>query len=130
MWSIRKMLKTSVVFSIRRCHQRYFDFEPKKFYVEDIQEARWRYHPQEPYGDGGTGYVRLEDPLGGLLATQALIPAGVFAIFANNDQSVLQLLPPAQRNHSTLVPNIRTPSSFKREARPFTSPARHSRVKN
>jgi putrescine aminotransferase len=38
--------------------------------------------------------LAFDDPLGGLTATQALIPAGVFAIFANNDQSVLQLLPP------------------------------------
>ncbi|MGI9577259.1 MAG: aspartate aminotransferase family protein [Microthrixaceae bacterium] len=38
--------------------------------------------------------LAFEDPLGGLGATQKLIPAGVFAIFANNDQSVLQLLPP------------------------------------
>ena len=38
--------------------------------------------------------LAFEDPLGGLIATQAVIPAGVFAIFANNDQSVLQLLPP------------------------------------
>ena len=38
--------------------------------------------------------LAFEDPLGGLLATQQLMPEGVFAIFANNDQSVLQLLPP------------------------------------
>jgi acetylornithine/succinyldiaminopimelate/putrescine aminotransferase len=38
--------------------------------------------------------LAFDDPLGGLSATQKLIPAGVFAIFANNDQSVLQLLPP------------------------------------
>jgi len=34
------------------------------------------------------------DPDGGIAATRALIEAGVFAIFANNDPSVLQLLPP------------------------------------
>jgi acetylornithine/succinyldiaminopimelate/putrescine aminotransferase len=38
--------------------------------------------------------LAFEDDLGGLTATQAVIEAGVFAIFANNDQSVLQLLPP------------------------------------
>jgi len=36
-------------------HQRFHDFEPQKFYVEQIQEARWRYHPEAPYGDGGVG---------------------------------------------------------------------------
>ncbi|MCC6224850.1 MAG: aspartate aminotransferase family protein [Microthrixaceae bacterium] len=38
--------------------------------------------------------LRFEDPAGGLVATQQLIGAGVFAIFANNDPSVLQFLPP------------------------------------
>ena len=38
--------------------------------------------------------LRFEDPAGGLAATQRLIPAGVFAVFANNDPSVLQFLPP------------------------------------
>jgi len=38
--------------------------------------------------------LAFDDPLGGLDATQKVIGAGVFAIFANNDQSVLQLLPP------------------------------------
>jgi acetylornithine/succinyldiaminopimelate/putrescine aminotransferase len=38
--------------------------------------------------------LAFEDDLGGLTATKAVIDAGVFAIFANNDQSVLQLLPP------------------------------------
>ena len=38
--------------------------------------------------------LRFEDPAGGLVATQQLIRSGVFAIFANNDPSVLQLLPP------------------------------------
>lgn len=38
--------------------------------------------------------LAFDDPAGGVTATQKLIPAGVFAIFANNDQSVLQLLPP------------------------------------
>lgn len=38
--------------------------------------------------------LKFADPAGGLAATAALIPAGVFAVFANNDQSVLQLLPP------------------------------------
>jgi acetylornithine/succinyldiaminopimelate/putrescine aminotransferase len=38
--------------------------------------------------------LHFDDPAGGLSATQRLIPAGVFALFANNDPSVLQLLPP------------------------------------
>jgi acetylornithine/succinyldiaminopimelate/putrescine aminotransferase len=38
--------------------------------------------------------LAFDDPVGGLVATQKVIPEGVFAIFANNDQSVLQLLPP------------------------------------
>lgn len=36
----------------------------------------------------------FDDPMGGLSATKQMIDAGVFAIFANNDQSVLQFLPP------------------------------------
>ena len=38
--------------------------------------------------------LRFDDPSGGMAATQRLIAAGVFAIFANNDPSVLQFLPP------------------------------------
>jgi acetylornithine/succinyldiaminopimelate/putrescine aminotransferase len=38
--------------------------------------------------------LRFDDPAGGIIAAQRLIPAGVFALFANNDQSVLQFLPP------------------------------------
>ncbi len=38
--------------------------------------------------------LRFDDPAGGIAAAQRLIPAGVFALFANNDQSVLQFLPP------------------------------------
>ena len=38
--------------------------------------------------------LRFDDPAGGLAATQRVIGAGVFAIFANNDPSVLQFLPP------------------------------------
>lgn len=38
--------------------------------------------------------LRFPDPAGGMTATQRAISAGVFAIFANNDPSVLQLLPP------------------------------------
>ena len=38
--------------------------------------------------------LRSEDPAGGIAAVQRLIPAGVFALFANNDQSVVQFLPP------------------------------------
>ncbi|MEI2697396.1 MAG: aminotransferase class III-fold pyridoxal phosphate-dependent enzyme [Microthrixaceae bacterium] len=38
--------------------------------------------------------LRFDDPSGGMTATQQLIDAGVFAIFANNDPSVLQFLPP------------------------------------
>ncbi|MEZ5383781.1 MAG: aminotransferase class III-fold pyridoxal phosphate-dependent enzyme [Microthrixaceae bacterium] len=38
--------------------------------------------------------LAFDDPSGGMSATQRLIPEGVFAIFANNDPSVLQFLPP------------------------------------
>lgn len=38
--------------------------------------------------------LRFDEPDGGMSATRALIEAGVFAIFANNDPSVLQFLPP------------------------------------
>ncbi len=38
--------------------------------------------------------LRFDEPAGGISATQRLISAGVFAIFANNDPSVLQFLPP------------------------------------
>jgi putrescine aminotransferase len=36
----------------------------------------------------------FDDPGGGLTATKAMIEHGVFAIYANNDPSVLQFLPP------------------------------------
>ena len=38
--------------------------------------------------------LKFADEAGGMAATQRVISAGVFAIFANNDPSVLQLLPP------------------------------------
>ena len=38
--------------------------------------------------------LAFDDPGGGLTATRAVIEQGVFAIYANNDPSVLQLLPP------------------------------------
>lgn len=38
--------------------------------------------------------VKLDGPLAGVRATRSFIGAGVFAIYANNDPSVLQLLPP------------------------------------
>ena len=38
--------------------------------------------------------LKFADEAGGMTATQRVISAGVFAIFANNDPSVLQLLPP------------------------------------
>lgn len=38
--------------------------------------------------------LKFPDAAGGMNATQRVIPAGVFAIFANNDPAVLQLLPP------------------------------------
>jgi putrescine aminotransferase len=37
---------------------------------------------------------KFDDPGGGLTATRAMIDNGVFAIYANNDPSVLQFLPP------------------------------------
>ncbi|MDT8343346.1 MAG: multicopper oxidase domain-containing protein [Thermohalobaculum sp.] len=44
-------------------HQRYDDFVPQKFYREVISEFRWKYHWQEPYGDGVPGNVgRAGDP--------------------------------------------------------------------
>jgi acetylornithine/succinyldiaminopimelate/putrescine aminotransferase len=36
----------------------------------------------------------FDDPMGGLAATKAMIENGVFAIYAGNDLSVLQFLPP------------------------------------
>lgn len=38
--------------------------------------------------------IAFDDPTGGVAATRAMVDAGVFAIFANNDPSVLQFLPP------------------------------------
>jgi acetylornithine/succinyldiaminopimelate/putrescine aminotransferase len=38
--------------------------------------------------------LAFDDPAGGMEATAQVIGEGVFAIFANNDQSVLQMLPP------------------------------------
>jgi acetylornithine/succinyldiaminopimelate/putrescine aminotransferase len=38
--------------------------------------------------------LAFADPAGGMDATAKVIGEGVFAIFANNDQSVLQMLPP------------------------------------
>ncbi|MEZ5143720.1 MAG: aminotransferase class III-fold pyridoxal phosphate-dependent enzyme [Acidimicrobiales bacterium] len=38
--------------------------------------------------------LKTDDPGGGLAATKAVIEQGVFAIYANNDPSVLQFLPP------------------------------------
>lgn len=38
--------------------------------------------------------LAFDDPGGGMSATKALYEVGVFAIFANNDPSVLQFLPP------------------------------------
>lgn len=38
--------------------------------------------------------IAFDDPGGGMAATKAAVEAGVFAIFANNDPSVLQFLPP------------------------------------
>jgi FtsP/CotA-like multicopper oxidase with cupredoxin domain len=35
-----------------RCHQRYDEFEPKKFYEIREQEFLWQYHPDPPYKDG------------------------------------------------------------------------------
>lgn len=37
---------------------------------------------------------KFDDPGGGLVATKAMIEHGIFAIYANNDPSVLQFLPP------------------------------------
>ncbi len=38
--------------------------------------------------------LKFDDPYGGVAAAGKLIAAGVFAVFANNDPSVLQFLPP------------------------------------
>ncbi len=38
--------------------------------------------------------LRFDEADGGLVATKSMIDSGVFAIFANNDPSVLQFLPP------------------------------------
>lgn len=38
-------------------HQRYKQFPPRKFYVERIQEALWRYHSDPPYAQGTWSYA-------------------------------------------------------------------------
>jgi hypothetical protein len=35
-----------------QAHQRYNEFSPKKFYVQIINEFRWRYHTDPPYNAG------------------------------------------------------------------------------
>lgn len=54
--------------------------------------------------------LAFEEPHGGLLATRTMIESGIFAIFANNDQSVLQFLPPliiTDEEADTLIDTIR-----------------------
>lgn len=53
----------------------------------------------------------FEEPDGGLTATAAMIEHGVFAIFANNDPSVLQFLPPlvmTDAEADQLIETVRT----------------------
>lgn len=69
-------------------------------FLDHVRELGERFET----GLGGSGFtlrrrgmfmgLAFDDPSGGLGATKALIDAGVFAIFANNDPSVLQYLPP------------------------------------
>jgi FtsP/CotA-like multicopper oxidase with cupredoxin domain len=37
-------------------HQRYDEFPPRKFYVEELREMRWRYHTEPPYDAGTWSY--------------------------------------------------------------------------
>jgi acetylornithine/succinyldiaminopimelate/putrescine aminotransferase len=38
--------------------------------------------------------LKFDEPYGGMAAAAKMLAAGVFAVFANNDPSVLQFLPP------------------------------------
>lgn len=37
-------------------HQRYYEFRPQKFYVEELREMRWHYHNDPPYDRGTWSY--------------------------------------------------------------------------
>ncbi|MDE2583178.1 MAG: multicopper oxidase domain-containing protein [Rhodospirillales bacterium] len=37
-------------------HQRYNEFPPKKFYIQNISEFKWLYHKEGPYGNGSWAY--------------------------------------------------------------------------
>ncbi len=37
-------------------HQRYFEFRPKKFYMEELREFKWQYHSDGPYRNGSWSY--------------------------------------------------------------------------
>ena len=37
-------------------HQRYNEFLPKKYYIQQLQEIRWAYHRDPPYNQGSWGY--------------------------------------------------------------------------
>lgn len=55
--------------------------------------------------------VAFGDPAGGMAATREVVGAGVFAIFANNDPSVLQFLPPlvmSDEEADDLIATMRT----------------------
>ena len=54
--------------------------------------------------------LAFNDPAGGIVATKAMIDHGVFAIYAGNDPSVLQFLPPlvlTDRECTELVSRVR-----------------------
>jgi FtsP/CotA-like multicopper oxidase with cupredoxin domain len=62
-----------------RRHQRYFDFQPQKFYVERLQEAKWVYHPDPPYNQGSWhfGWGVADNPSGPSFFT----PGAVYKAF-------------------------------------------------
>ncbi|MFN2334862.1 MAG: multicopper oxidase family protein, partial [Wenzhouxiangellaceae bacterium] len=40
-----------------RRHQRFYDFVPKNYYVEELTEGRWTYHSDAPYNQGSYSYL-------------------------------------------------------------------------
>ena len=38
-------------------HQLFDEFQPQKFYVERLQEAKWSYHPEAPFANGSWHYT-------------------------------------------------------------------------
>ncbi len=40
-----------------KCHQRWADFVPKKFYIQTLTEGKWKYHLDAPYAGGSWSYL-------------------------------------------------------------------------